>query len=229
MFFRKKKAIDWIKEGEKFAKKRNLDKAMECFKKAYDESDNVKEGESPQRIKAIALDNMGVIYAMIGKYKDALDCFNKSLSFILAEKGIDKDPLSEDTEVSDEIWLQIIRDPLAYMCYGDKATILSDLALENGGARFDELIHQSRKMLDKLLETIPLGTEHMQIAARLARARYDAIFAIAQRKYPEEFIGTDKGVICPLDRIKEVYKELGYTENEIKFDFKCKGIDQEFT
>jgi tetratricopeptide (TPR) repeat protein len=229
MIFRKKKAMDWIKEGEKFAKKGNLDKAIECYKKAYDESDKVKEGESPQRIKAIALDNMGAIYAMVGKYEDALDCFNKSLSFILAEKGIDKDPLSEDAEVPNEIWLQIIRDPLAYLCYGDKATVLSDLAFENGGARFDELIHQSRRMLDKLLETIPVSTEHMQIASRLARVRYNVIFAIAQRKYPEEFIGTDKGVIAPLPRIKEVYKELGYTEKEIKFDFKCMGINQEIT
>jgi|GEM_PF-4891828 tetratricopeptide (TPR) repeat protein len=227
MIFRKKKAIDWIKEGEKFLRKRKLDKAMECFRKAYDESDKDKNGFSPQRIKAMALDNMGVIYAIMGKYEEALDCFNKSLSLILAEKGINKDPLSEDTEVSDEVWLQIIRDPLAYVCYGDKATALSDLAMKNEGVKFDELIHQSRKIFDKLLRVIPPGIQHMHIATRLARARYDLIFAIAHRKYPEEFIQTDKGVICPLDRIREVYEELGYNKNEIMFDLKCAGLNQE--
>jgi len=217
--------MDWIREGEKFAKKRNLDKAIECFKKAYDESEKVREGESPQRIRAIALDNLGVIYAMVGKYKDALDCFDKSISFILTEKGIDKDPLAEGTEVPNEVWLKIIRDPLAYTCYGDKAAVLNDLALEHKGEEFNELIHRSRKILDKLLETIPVSTEHMQIASRLARTRYNLILAIAQRKYPGEFLETDKGILASIPRIKEVYKELGYSEKEIMFDFRCNGID----
>ena len=72
--------------------------------------------------------------------RKALDCLNKSLALILAEKGIDKDPLSEDAEVPSEVWLQIIRDPLADTRYGDKAAVLNDLALEEE-ARFDGLIN----------------------------------------------------------------------------------------
>ena len=88
-----KKPIDWCKKGQKLLGKNKFEEAMECFARAYSESDKEKKEDERLRVKVGALEGMSKVYSFPGKYEDALDCFGKGLNLFSGEKGVEGDPL----------------------------------------------------------------------------------------------------------------------------------------
>ena len=197
---------------------------MECFERAYSESDKEKKDEERLRVKVGALEGMGKVYSFTGKYEGALDCFGKGLNLLLGENGVEGDPLVG--EVSEEMRWRAISDPRVYLFYAHKAMAFKNLAVERGEDGSGVFVEKFRKLVDELLKGIPMTVPHMEVSRQLSVVRYDLMVALARRRSPEEFFEEEGGdrVLFSVDIVEKTYQELGYTEAQIAGDFEVMGI-----
>jgi tetratricopeptide (TPR) repeat protein len=218
-----KKPIDWCNKGNKLIGKKKFEEALECFERAYGESEKVKKKEERLQVRVVALEGMGKVHSYCGRFEDSVGYFDRGLGLLLVEKGIESDPLA--TGVSEEVRWNAVSDPRVYLFYAHKAMALRNLAIAKEENSSGEHVQEARRIIDELLKAIPMTVPHMEISRQLAGVRYDLVVWLARCSCPDEFFETEDGeAVFSVDAVESAYRELGYTEAQIVGDFEIMGI-----
>jgi len=193
----KKSPRDLCEEGEELMAKRKYKKAIEKFEKA------IELGENDLILKCVAELNIGVCYARMNNKEKTLEYFEKSLGTVLKLLNLPLEgPKSKEEEA--DFYRTLFSHPVGFLAYYDKAITL----------RAMDRLDEARRMLDNLINYI-----QPQFAARepmFRVERFEIISEMVERERSDIISG-----LVPVDYIKELYRKLGYSEEEIEKDLAC--------
>ena len=193
----RKSPRDLCEEGEKLMAKRKHKKAIEKFERA------IELGKDDLILKCVAELNMGVCYARMDNKDKALEHFEKSLEAVLKLLNLPLDgPKSKEGEA--DFYRTLFSHPIGVLAYYDKVITLRAMGRLN----------EAREMLDNLINYI-----QPQFAARepvFRVERFEIISEMVERERSDIISG-----LVPVSYIKELYRKLGYSEEEIEKDLAC--------
>ena len=182
-------------QGEKLMAKGQYEKAIEKFGEA------IELGKDDLVVRCVAELNMGVCYARLDNKEKAMEHNEKALELVRIQKDLPAEEPSDEEE-KEKYYKMLFSHHVGVQAYFNKGIIMSVIGK----------LEESRKIFDNLIKYVPFAFRINELAFR--RERFETIVAMVEKERE-----TIPGLV-PVDYIKEHYRKLGYSEEEMEQDFR---------